>query len=96
MTYTTEYIREKLQTDQDWLERGILAIYQRQTDEEQQVGETIEDNGIGFNGADANYFTYIAGYLQSGRHLTGDHIERSRQRMLKYSGQLERIANKSV
>ena len=91
--WTQKEIAEKLKTDVRWLEKGILAIYRYQTSEEQVLGETVEQNGYGFNGADASYLSYIARYLLTGRHLDGGYLIKSREKMIKYAGQLARIAN---
>ena len=93
---TKEEIRKKLETNQKWLERGILAIWEYQTAWEQRASTTIERNGVGFNGVDGSYFAYIVGWLEAGKHLNGRHLEKSRKKMLKYSGQLARIANSRV
>lgn len=85
-------IREMLLFDDHWLERGILAIYKQQTTTEQQVNETIELNGVGFNGCDAEFMSSLAKWLLSGRHLSARQRDVARKRMVKYSGQLEKIA----
>lgn len=91
--WTKEEIRKNLEQSLAWLERGVLAIYARQTQEEQYVGETREHNGVGFNGPDSGYLSYVARWLEDGNHLTGYHVEKVRKRMVKYAGQLARIAN---
>jgi len=93
MAYTADMIKEKLQTNQAWLERAVIAIYEYQTEHEQQVEVTEEYNKVGFSAADANYLSYIATWLNSGKHLSGTHLQKVRGRMIKYSGQLARIAN---
>ena len=92
MEITKEMIREKLQTNQAWLERGVVAIFDKQTFVEQASEQTRELNGVGFNGPDASYLTYVAKWLLSGKHLSGNHLIKTRERMVKYAGQLERIA----
>jgi len=90
---TKEHIEAKIATDQRWLERAILAIYERQTRDE-QVSETSKyQNFRGFNGPDAHRMTYYACWLKSGRHLSGRHLDDARKRVKKYCGQLLRIAN---
>ena len=91
--WTREEIRKNLEQSLVWLERGVLAIYARQTQEEQYLGETRERNGVGFNGPDSGYLSYVARWLENGNRLTGHHVEKVRKRMVKYSGQLARIAN---
>jgi hypothetical protein len=89
---TADEIREKLATDQQWLERGIVAIYSKQTQEEKAAKGTIHDNGVGFNGCDGGYGAYLAKYILGGNVLSGRHLESGRKMMLKYAGQLFRIA----
>jgi len=85
-------IAERIVADDRWLARGILAIYAKQTDEEQHAETTIEDNGVGFNGVDAPFMTSIAKQLQQGRTLSPHQAAVCRKIMIKYCGQLERIA----
>lgn len=91
--WTTEEIRSKMETDQSWLERGIVAIWKRQTRSEQDMYATVSYNNVGFTAADASYLTYAANWINSGKHLSGKHVEKSRKRMVKYAGQLAKIAN---
>lgn len=95
-TYRKEEIKKHLNNDIRWLERGVLAIYKLQTQDEQHEKETLLNNNIGFNGADAKYLSYVAEYLKAGKHLSGDHVTKVRKRLLKYSGQLCKIANKEL
>lgn len=90
-----------------WVVRGMLAILKYQTDEEQMAGVTVEDNGVGFNGVDAEILTSIS--IQATKYLTmrpndterytrcisPKQMEIARKKMLKYAGQLARISNMS-
>lgn len=91
--WTKSEILEKLNKNDKWLQHGIIAIYQRQTRQEQQIQVTVEHNQKGFSGADASYLSYIAKWLMSGRNLDGKHLIKARARMQKYAGQLAKIAN---
>lgn len=90
--WTKEAIRTRLESNDTWLVRGLLAIFARQTAEEQSAGFTKEDNGIGFNGADAEILTSFANQIKTRGFLTPKQIEIARKKMLKYAGQLVRIA----
>lgn len=92
MNITRGEIEIRMQEDLRWLERAIVAIYERQTAAEQAAGQTREHNGIGFNGVDAPFLTYLAEWILSGKHLSGKFLIKARKRMVKYSGQLQRIA----
>jgi hypothetical protein len=93
MYYTSAEIRSHLLADDRWLLRGLLAIYSRQTIAEQRRQETVERNGIGFNAFDASFLTDIAQKLSRSGHLSDKQIAACRRSMLKYAGQLTRIAN---
>jgi hypothetical protein len=92
MEVTKDYIREKLEESQAWLERGILAIYEKQTNDEQESRATRKRNNVGFSGCDAARMSYYAEWIRSGKHLSGDHVEKAKKTMVKYAGQLEKIA----
>lgn len=94
--WTKEEVLDKLLKDDKWLERGILAIFNKQTFEEQRADSTLENNGVGFNGADAHIMSYMANYLKQGNHLSGRFLIQARHKMAKYSGQLAKIANHKV
>ena len=91
--WNKQQIRSKLLTDDRWLIRGVLAIYNRQTDSEQYKMETVEDNGVGFNGFDARFMSSIAQQILMGGILSIKQTAVVRRIMVKYSGQLMEIAN---
>lgn len=91
-TYTKAQIKEKLTTDNKWLYRGILAIYACQTAEEQASHETTVDNGIGFNGSDAEMLSSYAEQIKARGFLTPKQLEWARKKMTKYAGQLMRVS----
>ena len=68
--------------------KALLTIYRNQTYEEQTVQETIEDNGMGFNGTDAEFCSSLAeNYLRFHR-LSDKQYNSLRKVMQKYAGQL--------
>lgn len=91
-TYSKEEIRYNLETNNEWLIRGLLAIYKRQTDDEQNAGITKHDNGVGFSGCDSSFLTNAAQFYQKRGFLTAKQLVSVRKAMLKYAGQLERIS----
>jgi len=91
--WTPDEIRGRLSESTAWLERGILAVYERQTAAEKAAKVTRDSNGIGFSAFDAEFLSSLAEWLRSGRHLTEKQAAHGRRKMLKYSGQLARIAN---
>ncbi|MDR2457456.1 MAG: hypothetical protein LBD41_03140 [Clostridiales Family XIII bacterium] len=94
---TVEEIKGKLLEDQKWLERGILAIMKYQTQRELASERTIEDNGVGFNGVDGPFLTSLGKWIEKsnrpwGQKLTPKQDAVACKKMLKYAGQLLRIA----
>lgn len=87
-TYTKDSIKEKLSSDDRWLHRAILAIYAGQTSQEQNSGETVEDNGIGFSGADSYVMSIYAKMIMNGQRLYAGQLAKARKTMPKYAGQL--------
>ena len=92
LNLTTTDIKIKLITDVKWLYRGILAIYEMQTLEEQSVENTLESNGVGFNGSDANLLSSFAKQLLQRGELSEKQRILARSKMVKYSSQLLKIA----
>jgi hypothetical protein len=97
MEYTKEMIKEKLATDNRWLEHGIVAIWNYQTTSEKAAGVTKELNGVGFNGCDAEFLSSLAEWIKksnrpSGEKLSVKQAAIARRKMLKYAGQLSKIA----
>jgi len=94
--WTKEEIRENIEWSDKWLYRAMKAIYDRQTQEEKSIEATVKANGVGFTGADARIMTYLTKWVIDKGALNEKWKEVARKKMLKYSGQLARIANKEV
>lgn len=90
---SSNFIANKIDTDNRWLERGVLAIWKFQTQTEKFNTATQFNNGVGFNGADGHFLTSLGNILNKGYHLSPKQIIVARKRMKKYVGQLTRIAN---
>lgn len=99
---TAEFYKTKMQTDMRWLERALIAIYNKQTEDEQDNHAVSHDNGMGFTQADANYLTWAAKFvmginrpegqrLNCSQKMIDNHVPKVRKRMMKYAGQLVRI-----
>lgn len=99
-----EMIRENIQAGPwQWPVRAMLAIYDRQTPTEQATQSTSVDNGIGFNGLDAEILSSFAKQVQRWDSTPADlrrfpvplsdkQLTIARKKMAKYAGQLARIA----
>jgi hypothetical protein len=92
-TYTKEVIMDKLKSDVRWMERGVVVLYQHQTNEEQNTKKTIDYNGVGFNGIDSRYLTWVAEWLlkDSRNHLSGKHVEKVGKMLPKYWKQIQTL-----
>jgi hypothetical protein len=93
---TRNIIADKLQNDDKWLYRGIVAIYERQTADEQQAETTNHHNAKGFNGTDAKFGTSLAKQILAGRTLTVNQAQAARKMMRKYAGQLVKCAKEKA
>jgi len=102
--YTKEKIKELIVTSDKAVERGLVAIFNLQTFDERKSEETREKNGVGFSAFDAPIGSafdapigsYYAKWIKSGKHLNGRHLIKARKLILKYIGQLTKIANKKI
>lgn len=94
--WTAEESRANILKSDQWLYRGLQAIYARQTQAEQAVEGTIENNGIGFNGIDGNILSSFAKQAAYRGFLTPKQLVVARKAMPKYAGQLAKIANRAI
>ena len=94
--WTEIEIKSKIASNNAWLERAILALFLKQTEDERSKDESRHENSVGFNKPDAPRMSYYARWIKSGKHLNGWHLEKARLVMLKYSKQLTKIANKEI
>lgn len=94
--YSKAEIRYKLETNDVWLFRGLMAIYARQTADEQNDGVTKHENSVGFSGCDSSFLTNSAQFYERSGFLTVKHKAAVRKAMLKYAGQLEKIAKRII
>lgn len=60
--YTEEFFRMKLATDERWVRRALIRLYQRQTASEQSSEHTRNLNQQGFQPCDARWFSRLAKY----------------------------------
>lgn len=90
--YTPEEIRVKLLSSDLWLYRALKRLYTYQTDPEKNSGLTKERNDVGFNAVDSASLTKYAKALNDRGWLAIDQHRHARKLMVKYAGQLARIA----
>lgn len=89
--WTKERVRKELKTNPKAVTRGILALYDRQTDDERVNRTTSSSNGMGFNSHDAAFLSSLAMQIYKKGFLTEKQLEKGREKMLKYSGQIARM-----
>lgn len=90
---TAKEIREKiLNGPEQWALRAIVAIYQKQTADEQSAEMTKHHNGVGFCARDGEFGTSIAKQVLAGRRLSDKQLAITRKIAARYAGQLEKIA----
>jgi len=69
--------------------RALWCLYERQTDDEQASNTTRDNNGVGFNGRDAEFLSSIAKRLPNyGFKLTERQLPHVRRKLRKYTRQL--------
>lgn len=94
--WKAEEIQHQIEHDDKWLYRALLAIYNRQTEDEKNSEVTQHENNVGFNGPDSNVMTRYAKRYQRYGMLYGSEKNDCRKRLLKYCKQLAKIANKVI
>lgn len=83
-----ENLQELLRTNDRALMRAIWVIYQRQTEDEQAMGQTVDHNGRGFGKVDAMFFTSLVHRVQAGQGVASSELAIARNKMPKYWRQL--------
>jgi hypothetical protein len=102
---TKETILNLMATDLSFLEKCIVTIYEKQTEDEQINKSATHTNGIGFNQANSIRGCWYAQHILRGnsqyrkvygQNLTGDHILKARKFMAKYAGQLVKFQDSII
>jgi hypothetical protein len=91
--YQENFIRNLLETRDDAIERAMVALFRRQTEDEKSSEKAKHNNCRGFSAAHAKKGTYYAKWVLSGRKLSGWHLKRAREIALNYTKQLTLISN---
>jgi hypothetical protein len=92
--WTRGEIENMVRTNDRAVERAMMALLDRQTQDEQSQGTVNHNNGRGFAACNSKSGTYFAKWVQSGRQLNGKHLDKARKIALYHAGQLTDIANK--
>lgn len=91
--WTKAEIKDLLKTNDRAVVRGIVVIYSLQTEDERLSAFTKESNGVGFSSFDAEFMTSLAQFILQNGHLTARQMTYGRKRIMKYAGQLAKVAN---
>jgi len=91
-----QHIRTMIGANINWASKGVVRIFENQTADEQNVGDTVENNGIGFTGVDAGILSSFAKQIMKGRSMSLKQQAILFKKMPKYSGQLERMTRDIV
>lgn len=88
-----QFIKQKLSTNKKWAVNALLKIYDFQTNEEQNVGHTIEHNGVGFSGVDSDFLSSLAEQYLSKGYLSNGQMKYLFKLIPKYWGQILKISD---
>lgn len=90
------YLKDLLKTNDKALLKSIVLIYDNQTPEEKNKGESIDDNCVGFSKIDAKEMGDIARKIKANKKLTKGELAKARNKMPKYWKQLMIISKKQA
>lgn len=90
------YLKNLIKVNDRALLKSITLIYNNQTNEEKDKGESIEENKIGFSKIDAYEMGKIAIKIKEGKPLTKGELAKSRNKMQKYWKQLMIISKRKM
>ena len=94
--WTKDEIKRLLETNNVAVLRGMLRIYDLQTNDEKAVDETKYNNGIGFNGVDGYIMSKFSTFYNERKYLTEKQFNMAKKKIMKYAGQLTKIANNEI
>ena len=83
--------KHAIANDVRWAERALLKIYAQQTQSEKSVGQTEENNGVGFSRYDSKFLSSVAEGVQKYGHMTPKQAKIVQKIMPRYAGQLFRL-----
>lgn len=92
--WTEDSIRALIQTNDKAVIRALQALWEYQTYAEQNIGEAVEDNRVGYNKPDSKTAKFYINILNGPNPKLGSwQIRKLRQMLIKYTKQLTKIAN---
>ena len=94
--WTKDEIKGLIESRDDAVVRGMLRIYDLQTESEKVFGDTHAHNGVGFSGVDGEIMSSFVECYNITNFLSYKQMKIARKKMLKYAGQLTKISNKEL
>lgn len=94
--YTLETVKENLSKNPKWVERAIVKLFEFQTADEQKSEIAMYHNNKGFNSSDAKRLSYYAKWINSGKHLTGNHLAKAQKVVPKYAKQILQLIQQTA
>ena len=88
-----EFVREQLKTNDKWAKAALLKIYDLQTEDEKNIGDTVVYNGVGFSGAHGEIMSSLAEQLQNKGWLSPKQMTIVHKIISKYTRQVIMISN---
>jgi hypothetical protein len=88
MTNKKLIIEQLLSYDIDFASRQLLRLYEYQTTDEQQIENSVHQNKVGFNAADAPVLSLIAEAMRNGDRISAADQAEILSRMKKYAKQM--------
>lgn len=82
------YFKAQLATSAAWAIKGMLKIYEFQTNDEKAAETTRYNNDVGFSGCDANILSSFCQQIERGRTLSPKQMALVFKKMPKYWSQL--------
>lgn len=89
--WTKDLLKELFLSNEEALIRGMFRIYDKQTEDEKAVEDTVEDNGVGFSGVHGNIMSSFAKFYQERRYLSKKQMDTVKKIMPRYAGQLLKL-----
>lgn len=86
-----EGLKKAIEHDDGFALFALLKVFELQTADEQENGETYWWNGVGFGGIDAEILTSFAQQYEKRGSLSPKQRDLMRRKMIKYAGQIEKI-----
>lgn len=93
-TWTKEKIKDLLLNNDKAVLKGIIVIYEFQTEDEKIMKTTTNTlNGVGFNRYDSEILSSFAEQILKNRKLSKKQMNIARKKIIKYASQLANFAN---